>query len=138
MIITAEAAQKREGKSLNDLSYVAIRCAMRVHTELGPGLLESAYEACLAHELRKNGLKVETQVALPVTYDGIQIDLGYRLDLIVEDRLVIELKAIENVLPVHKAQLLSYLRLSKRKLGLSINFHVTHLREGISRVVNRL
>lgn len=134
----AEVAEKRGGRSLNDLSFVVIRCAMRVHTELGPGLLESAYEACLAHELRKNGLKVETQVALPVTYDGIQIDLGYRLDLIVEDRLVIELKAIENVLPVHKAQLLSYLRLSKRKLGLLINFHVTHLREGILRVVNGL
>jgi GxxExxY protein len=133
---SAEVAEKREGRSLNELSFVVIRCAMRVHTELGPGLLESAYEACLAHELRKNGLKVESQVALPVTYDGIQIDLGYRLDLVVEDQLVIELKAIENVLPVHKAQLLSYLRLSKRTLGLLINFHVTHLREGISRVVN--
>lgn len=137
-MINAEVAEKRERRSLNDLSFVVIRCAMKVHTELGPGLLESAYEACLTHELRKNGFKVETQVALPVTYDGIQIDLGYRLDLVVEDQLVIELKAIENVLPVHKAQLLSYLRLSKRKLGLLINFHVTHLREGISRVVNSL
>jgi len=137
-MINAEAAEKREGKSLNDLSYAVIRCPLKVHTELGPGLLESAYEACLAHELRKNGLKVETQVALPVIYDGIQIDLGYRLDAVVNDHLVIEIKAIENVLPVHKAQLLSYLRLSKRQLGLLINFHVTHLREGISRVVNRL
>ncbi len=135
----AETAEVRKDKtSLNDLSYLIIRCAMKVHSELGPGLLESAYEACLAHELRKNGLKVETQLALPVHYDGIQIDLGYRLDLVVDDQVVIELKAIENVLPVHKAQLLSYLRLSKRKLGLLINFHTTHLREGISRVVNRL
>ncbi len=137
-MINAEVAENREGQSLNELSYLVIRCALKVHTELGPGLLESAYEACLAHELRKNRLKVETQVALPVIYDGIKIDLGYRLDLVVEDQLVIELKAIENVLPVHKAQLLSYLRLSKRKLGLLIDFHVTHLREGISRVVNRL
>ena len=137
-MINAEVAEERQGKSLNELSYLVIRCAMKVHTELGPGLLESAYEAYLAHELRKNGLKVETQVSLPVHYDGIQIELGYRLDLVVEDQLVVELKALENVLPVHKAQLLSYLRLSKKKLGLLINFHVTHLREGITRVVNRL
>ncbi|MGE5112579.1 MAG: GxxExxY protein [Acidobacteriaceae bacterium] len=137
-MINAEVAEERRGKSLNDLSYLVIRCAMKVHTELGPGLLESAYEACLSHELRKSGLKVETQVALPVHYDGIQIDLGYRLDLVVNDQLVVELKAIENVLPVHKAQVLSYLRLSKKRLGLLINFHVTHLREGITRIVNRL
>lgn len=137
-MINAEVAEERQGKSLNELSYLVIRCAMKAHTELGPGLLESAYEACLAHELRKNGLKVETQVALPVHYDGVQIELGYRLDLVVEDQLVVELKAIENVLPVHKAQLLSYLRLSKKRLGLLINFHVTHLREGITRIVNRL
>ena len=136
--MNAEVTEEREGKSLNELSYLAIRCAMKVHTELGPGLLESAYEACLAHELRKNGLKVEKQVALPVLYDGIQIDLGYRLDLVIDDQLIVEIKAIENVLPVHKAQLLSYLRLSKRKLGLLINSHTTHLREGITRTVNRL
>jgi GxxExxY protein len=137
-MINAEVAEEREGKSLNELSYLVIRCAMKVHTELGPGLLESAYAACLAHELRKNGLEVKTQVALPVHYDGVQIELGYRLDLVVGNQLVVELKAIENVLPVHKVQLLSYLRLSKKKLGLLINFHVTHLREGITRIVNRL
>lgn len=136
-MINAEVAEEREGKSLNELSYLVIRCAMKVHTELGPGLLESAYAACLAHELRKNGLEVKTQVALPVHYDGVQIELGYRLDLVVGNQLVVELKAIENVLPVHKVQLLSYLRLSKKKLGLLINFHVTHLREGITRIVNR-
>src|SRR5512147_2963704 len=102
-MINAEVAERGEGKSFNELSYIVIRCAMKVHTELGPGLLESAYGACLAHELRKNGLKVETQVALPVIYDGMQVNLGYRLDLVVEDQLVIELKAVENVLPVHKA-----------------------------------
>lgn len=138
-MINAEVAEeRREKSSLNELSYLVIRCAMKVHSELGPGLLESAYGACLAHELRKNGLRVETQVALPVCYDGMKLDLGYRIDLLVDDVLVVELKAIEHVLPVHKAQLLSYLRLSKRKLGLLINFHTTHLREGISRVVNRL
>ena len=137
-MINAEVAEEREVKSLNDLSFLAIKCAMKVHTELGPGLLESAYEACLAHELRKTGLRLETQVVLPVSYDGIKLDLGYRLDLVVESKLVIELKAIENVLPVHKAQLLSYLRLSKMKLGLLINFHTTHLRDGITRIVNRL
>ena len=137
-MINAEVAEEREGKSLNELSYLVIRCAMKVHTELGPGLLESAYAACLAHELRKNGLEVKTQVALPVHYDGVQIELGYRLDLVVGNQLVVELKAIENVLPVHKVQLLSYLRLSKKKLGLLINFHVTHLRGGITRIVNRL
>ncbi len=135
-MINAEVAEKREGKSLNDPSYLVIRRAMNVHTELGPGLLESAYETCLAPELRKNRLKIET--ALPVSYDGIKVDLRYRLDLVVGDQLVIELKAFESVLPVHKAQLLSYLRLSKRKSGLLINFRVTHLREGISRVVNRV
>ena len=137
-MIDAEVADEREAKSLNELSFLTIKCAIRVHTELGAGLLESAYEACLAHELRKNGLRVETQVALPVIYDGIKLDLGYRLDLVVEDKLVVEMKAIENVLPVHKAQLLSYLRLSKLKLGLLINFHTMHLREGITRIVNRL
>src|SRR6185369_14468169 len=137
-MINAEVAEEREVKSLNELSFLVVKCAMKVHTELGPGLLESAYEACLAHELRKSGLRVETQVVLPVRYDGIKLDLGYRLDLVVEDQLVIELKAIENVLSVHKAQLLSYLRLSKMKLGLLINFHTTHLRDGITRIVNRL
>ena len=109
---------------------------MKVHTVLGPGLLESAYEACLAHELRRRGLRVETQVSLPVMYEGMQIELGYRLDLLVEDRVVVELKAIETVLPVHKAHLLSYLRLSGRRVGLLINFHVERLKNGITRVAN--
>ena len=110
---------------------------MRVHTVLGPGLLESAYEVCFAHELRKRGLRVETQFPLPVSYDGVRVDLGYRLDILVENEVVVELKAIETVLPVHKAQPLSYLRLGGKRLGLPINFHVNRLREGITRIVNR-
>ncbi len=111
---------------------------MKVHTALGPGLLESAYEACLAYELRKTGFHVTTQVPLAVTYDDVVLDIGYRLDMLVEDEVIIELKAIESIQPVHKAQLLSYLRLRKSRLGLLINFHVEHLRDGISRIVNRL
>ena len=110
---------------------------MRVHTVLGPGLLEGAYEVCFAHELRKRGLRVETQFPLPVTYDGVRVDLGYRLDLLVENEVVVELKAIETVLPVHKAQLLSYLRLGGKRLGLLINFHVDRLKDGITRLLNK-
>ena len=105
-------------------------------TVLGPGLLDGAYEVCFAHELRKRGLRVETQLPLPVSYDGVRVDLGYRLDLLVENEVVVELKAIETVLPVHKAQLLSYLRLGGKRLGLLINFHVDRLKDGITRLVN--
>lgn len=101
------AEEKRD--SLNAVTGEILQAAFKVHSTLGPGLLESAYEVCLAHELRKRGLRVETQLAVPVVYDGIQVDLGYRIDLLVEDSVVVELKAIETVLPVHKAQLLSYL-----------------------------
>jgi len=119
-----------------ELTHQIIKAALAVHSELGPGLLESAYEACLAYELRKVGLDVKTQVALPVVYQGVKMDLGYRLDLLVADEIVVEIKSIEALAPVHKAQLLSYLRLSKKKVGLLINFNVTHLKEGIHRVVN--
>jgi len=108
---------------------------MRVHTALGPGLLESTYEACLVHELKKLGLAVLSQVALPVEYDGITIELGYRIDLLVENTVIVELKAVEKITLVHQAQLLSYLKLSKKKLGLLINFNVLHLKEGIKRVI---
>ncbi|MCS6883597.1 MAG: GxxExxY protein [Oscillochloridaceae bacterium] len=123
---------------LNHISGQIVDAAMKVHTALGPGLLESAYEACLAHELRKRGLKVLTQVALPVVYDGIELDAGYRLDLLVADAIIVELKAVEKVLPVHEAQLLSYLKLSGCKIGLLINFHVPKLKDGIKRMVNGL
>ena len=134
MINAGVAEQERE--TINHLTGEVIDAAMRVHTALGPGLLESAYEACLAHELRKRGFRVETQVALPVTYDSMRVDLGYRIDLLAEDQVVVELKAIETVLPVHKAQLLSYLRLSGRRVGLLINFHVERLKDGVTRIVN--
>lgn len=121
--------------SENELTGRIIRAAMKVHSSLGPGLLESAYEACLAYELRKQGLKAATQVELPVTYGDVKLDVGYRMDVLVEDQIVVELKAIERILPVHKAQLLSYVRLSKKHVGLLINFHVEHLRDGVSRVI---
>lgn len=109
---------------------------MKVHSALGPGLLESAYRGCLRHELTKMGLKVLAEVQLPITYDGETIDVGYRIDLMVEDLVVVELKAVERVLRLHEAQILSYLKLSKRPVGLLINFHVPRLRTGIKRFVN--
>jgi GxxExxY protein len=111
---------------INKVSGSIINAAMRVHSILGPGLLENAYESCLIHELRKAGLKIETQPALPVVYDGVKIDAGYRIDAMVEDCVIIELKAVEKVLPIYEAQLLSYLKLSKKSLGLLINFNVVH------------
>ena len=109
---------------------------MRVHTALGPGMLESTYEICLVYELRKRKVDVQTQVGLPVVYDGIKLDAGYRIDLLVENEIVVELKAIEKVLPIHEAQLLSYLKLSGRQVGLLLNFNVVHFRNGIKRLVN--
>jgi len=123
---------------LNEISGQVVDAAMKVHTALGPGLMENAYEACLEHELGKRGLLVKRQVALPVVYDGVQIDLGYRLDLLVEDAVIVELKAADRIAPIHEAQLLSYLKLSGRKLGLLINFNVLHLNDGIRRMVNGL
>src|SRR6202163_430437 len=121
---------------VNRITGNVIFAAMKVHSHLGPGLLESAYEACLAHELRKQGLRVTQQVGLPVIYDGERIDLGYRIDLIVEDLVIVEVKCVEGINPVHQAQLLSYIRLSGRNVGLLINFHVAHLRDGIKRMVD--
>lgn len=121
---------------VNQVSGIVVDSAMRVHTALGPGLLESAYEACMVRELRKRGLRVETQVPIAVSYDGEKLDIGYRADLLVDGQVLIELKAVEVVLPVHKAQVLSYLRLSGKQVGLLINFNVEHLRDGIKRVIN--
>jgi GxxExxY protein len=109
-----------------------------VHKALGPGLLESAYENCLAHELGKYGLAFRQQLTLPVTYDGALIEVGYRLDLLVEESIVVEVKSLERILPVHRAQVLSYLRLGGYPLGYLINFNSILLKEGISRVINRL
>jgi GxxExxY protein len=109
---------------------------MRVHTELGPGLLESTYAACLQHQLYESGVRSAAQVGLPVVYHGIKLELGYRMDLLVEDAVVVEIKSVEAVSPVHQAQLLSYLKLSGKSIGLLINFNVVHLKDGIRRYVN--
>jgi GxxExxY protein len=114
-----------------------ISAAIIVHRELGPGLLESAYEICLVHELVSNNLRVERQKGLPVHYRGINLDCGYRIDLLVEGKVVVELKAIEKLEPIHEAQLLSYLKLSKCPVGLLINFNVKFLKDGIRRLVNQ-
>ena len=121
---------------LNDLTEKIIGCAIKVHRVLGPGLLESAYEVCLVHELRKAGLKAERQVALPVIYEGLRLDADYFIDILVEDTVVIELKSVEHLLPIHEAQLLTYLKLANKKLGLLINFNVTLLKNGIKRRIN--
>jgi len=121
---------------VNQVSGSIVSAAMRVHSLLGPGLLESAYQACLAHELRKRGLAVASQVGLPVVYDGEKIELGYRIDLIVENLVIVEVKCVETIHPVHQAQLLSYMRLSGIGVGLLINFYVSHLRDGIKRMVD--
>ena len=121
---------------LNEITGQIIDASMKVHTALGPGLLESAYEACLAHELRKRGLKVGVQIELPIEYDGIRLDVGYRIDMMVEGTVIVELKAVSEVLPIHEAQLLSYLKLSHKKIGLLINFHVLRLKDGIKRMAN--
>jgi GxxExxY protein len=112
-----------------------VDAAMRVHSALGPGLLEGAYEACLAHELRKRGLHVRVQALLPIAYDGVRIDIGYRADLVVDDVVLVELKAVAKLLPIHEAQLLSYLKLSGYWAGLLINFHALRLKDGIKRLV---
>ena len=119
----------------HDVSHEIIKAALKVHSALGPGLLESAYEGCLLHELYKAGLHAQAQVALPVVYDNIKLDLGYRLDLVVEDLVIVEVKSVGALTPVHQAQLLSYLKLSGKSLGLLINFNVAHLKEGIKRMV---
>ena len=119
----------------HEISHSVIGAALKVHSVLGPGLLESAYEACLAHELRKSGFSVEVQVGLPVVYDGIKLDVGYRIDRLVNDLVVVELKSVEEISRVHVAQVLSYMKLSKKQLGLIINFNVLHLKDGIKRLV---
>jgi GxxExxY protein len=119
-----------------ELTRRIIGAAMRVHSALGPGLLESAYEACLLFELHREGLEVARQVELPVVYENVRIDCGYRIDLLVEDAVIVELKAVEKLSPLHHAQLLSYLKLSGKQVGLLINFNVVHLRDGIKRLVN--
>ena len=115
-----------------------VDAAIKVHRALGPGLLESAYQHCLAYELRKRGLHVECEVQLPVIYDGVKIDAGYRVDMLIQDCVIIENKAVKALLPIHKAQLLTYLRLNDRRLGYLLNWHVPLMKQGIKRMVNKL
>ena len=122
--------------SAQEVSHAIITAAMKVHTELGPGLLESAYLACLQYELRQAGLRSEAQVGLPVVYRGTRLDLGYRMDLLVENLVVVEIKSVEGISPVHQAQVISYLKLSGKSIALLINFNVVHLKDGIKRFVN--
>ena len=125
-----------EKDKLDLITRRVIGAAIEVHKALGPGLLESAYETCLAFELRERGFKVEQQLPLPVIYKNVKLDCGYRLDLVVEDCVILEIKAIERLAPIHDAQLLSYLRLSGKKVGLIVNFHERVLKDGLKRVVN--
>lgn len=125
-----------ENQRLDQISHGIIGAAIEVHRHLGPGLLESAYEACLVFEIEKLGMKVEEQKPLPVVYKEVKLDCGYRLDLVVEDEIIVEIKAIEKLLPIHDAQLLSYLRLTRKKVGLLMNFHVPVLKDGLKRIVN--
>ena len=121
---------------MNRITDRIISSAIAVHRELGPGLLESAYEACLVYELIQYGLSVERQKSVPVTYRGVKIDCGYRIDLLVENKVVVELKAVERLEPIYEAQLLSYLKLSGYQIGLLINFNIRMLKQGIKRLAN--
>jgi GxxExxY protein len=121
---------------LDQITGRIIGAAIEVHKTLGPGLLESAYEACLAYELRQLGYKVEQQKPLPIIYKDVKLDCGYRLDMVVEDLVIIEIKAIEQLAPIHDAQVISYLRLADKRVGLLINFHVSLLKNGVKRIVN--
>ncbi len=125
----------RNMTELNKISYEVIGAVFKVHSELGPGLLESTYEVCLEYQLRENGLLTERQVALPVIYNNVKLEAGYRIDLLVENSLILELKSIAAIAPVHKAQVMTYLKLSNRKLGLLLNFNVADMKTGISRII---
>ena len=124
-------------EEINERTGQIVDAAMKVHTFLGPGLLESTYEACLCHELKLRGLAISTQYPIPLVYEGLHMEVGYRADLLVENSIIVELKAVEKLIPVHEAQLLSYLRLTGFRVGLLINFHEEHLKDGIRRRVSR-
>jgi len=135
-ILTTESQRHRESENLKDPRTAPIvGAAIEVHRVLGPGLLESAYEECLCHEFHVRGLKFERQVDLPVLYKGLRLDCGYKMDLVVERQIILELKCVERILPVHEAQLLTYLKLSGKQVGLLINFNVPLLTQGIVRRV---
>lgn len=118
-----------------ELSYEVLSCAYTVHSKLGPGLLESTYGFCLEYELKKNGFIVEKQKALPVVYDEVKLDVGYRIDLLVNEKIILELKSVDSINDVHKAQLITYLKLASLKVGYLINFNVLSLKDGITRII---
>lgn len=122
----------------NEISSQIIGAAIEVHKHLGPGLLESSYEACLLFELRQRGLNVKSQIALPISYKGVQLEAGYRIDILVEEKVIIEIKAVDELAEIHTAQILTYLKLINLKLGLLINFNSVKLVNGLKRVVNNL
>ena len=122
---------------LNQITEKVVGCAIEVHKQLGPGLLESTYEACLLYELNRNDLKVKTQIGLPLIYKEIKLEVGYRMDFLVEDSMIIEIKSVEALTDVHTAQVLTYLKLSNSKIGLLINFNVLRLKDGIKRLIAR-
>jgi len=124
--------------SENELSKIIYYSALKIHKELGPGLLESAYEECLFYELKKNGLKVEKQKPLPLIYEEVKMEVGYRIDLLINNKVIIEIKAVEALNDIHMAQILTYLKLTGCKLGMLINFNIPLIKNGIKRVVNKL
>ena len=123
---------------IEEVATQIVDAALKIHTNLGPGLLESAYQACMLYELRKRGLKVECEMPQPILYDGIAIDAAYRLDMLVEGSVIIENKTVDSILPIHQTQLLTYLKLRGCKLGFILNWKVVHMRGGIKRMVNHL
>ena len=131
-------AIESQGYTENQLSKIIFDCALKVHRTLGPGLLESSYEECLCYELKKSGLRIIKQKPLPLIYEGVKLEIGYRVDILVENKVIIEIKAVEALNDIHLAQVLTYLKLSSCKLGLLINFNVTLIKNGIKRVVNNL
>ena len=129
-----KAPREEVDEETDRIANQIVDAAFKIHTQLGPGLLESVYETCLTHELSKRGIRFERQPVLPIVYDGVRIDGGLRLDFLVEQRVIVELKAVEDLLPVHRAQVLTYLKLSAMRLGMLINFNVSLIRNGIKRI----
>ena len=121
-----------------DVATIIIDAALKVHRSLGPGLFESAYQLCLAYELRQRGLQVECEVALPIIYEGIKIEAGYRIDMVIENQIIIENKTVEQLLPIHEAQIMTYMKLSKTQIGFLINWNVRLIKNGIKRIVSNV
>ncbi|MCW8984556.1 MAG: GxxExxY protein [Thermoanaerobaculales bacterium] len=132
---TPRVSPREPSKAVDRIATEIVDAAYKVHSELGPGLLESTYEVCLEHELKKRGLTVRRQVSLPVVYDSIEIEAGYRLDLVVEESVIVELKSVDALLQIHVAQVLTYLKLGRYKLGFLMNFNVTRIKDGVKRIV---